>query len=165
MNLLDDLENFIDSDWKEVYEEFKTEERKESISEPVIPDFPSYKEFYEIMVKLMHDPNTPPFLEYFIHRFVRTRDREVKGAKAFEKVWSLFCNPREYDIYTETCNECRRNYSIIVHREPPEILFGRFGETQEMRMRSERVHCSHCGVALLVVAGTVIGLFENSRMI
>ena len=81
--LLDDLEDFLDGDWTEIHEDFKNEEYKKKIAEPVVPDFPNFKEFYELLVSMVGSPNMPPMLEFLIHRF--TRSREKKATPAFEK--------------------------------------------------------------------------------
>ena len=51
-DLLDDIEGFVDSDWKEVYENFKQEEYRKEIQEATIPDYPYYRDFYKALIEI-----------------------------------------------------------------------------------------------------------------
>ena len=113
--LLDDLEEFLDGDWKEIYEENKAEEYRQEISEPVIPDFPKYEEFYKLLVHVMGREDLPPELDYLIHKTIRNQNR--KATEEFDKIWEFFCNPYEYKINKVHCRHCNKKHTVITKRK------------------------------------------------
>ncbi len=156
--LLDDLEDFLDGDWTEIHEDFKNEEYKKKIVEPVVPDFPNFKEFYELLVSMVGSPNMPPMLEFLIHRF--TRSREKKATPAFENVWEFFTDHRSYGTVEETCQGCRKRYEVAYKKESiPRVSIDRWSQETSHELRSEVVACPNCGRPMLHVAGKVVGIF------
>ena len=161
-NLLDDLEGFLDGDWSEIHEEFKNDEYKKTIAEPVVPDFPNFKEFYELLVSLVGNPNVPPMLEFVIHRF--TRNRERLATPAFENVWEFFADPRTYGTVETTCESCRRRFEVAYKKESiPRVSVDRWSQEVSHEWKSEVVACPNCGRPILHVAGRVVGIFMNGR--
>lgn len=160
-NLLDDLEEFVSGDWQEKFKEYQDDLYKDEMKEPVIPDFPSFREFYDLMVEMCTDVTLSPQLVYFINRFLRRRDNKLN--KSFENVWEFFTDPSRYKVYQETCEQCRARYSVIVKLEPitPFRSLDSFGNmAANMTMRQEDVWC-RCGRPFMSVAGSVIGVFKN----
>lgn len=157
--LLDDLEDFINCDWKEVHENFKKEEYQKEISEPVVPDFPVYREFYDLMVELVGDPQISPRLEYMIHRFVRNRSN--KNTKGFERVWEFFTDPSRYKVYEQRCENCHTLHNVITKRQNiPRVNVDMWSHEQVVEMRSEMVACTNCGRPIMSVVGEVVGVFK-----
>ena len=48
--LLDDLEAFVNGDWKTIHAEHEAEEYRKEINEPVIPAIPTFEEFYKLLI-------------------------------------------------------------------------------------------------------------------
>ena len=156
--LLDDLEDFLDGDWSEIHEDFKNEEYKKTIAKPVMPDFPNFREFYDILVSMVGNKDIPPILEFIIHRFTRNRDR--LATPAFENVWEFFADPRTYGTAETTCQQCNRKYEIAYKKESmPRVSIDRWNQETSHELRSEVVACPNCGRPMLHVAGKVVGIF------
>lgn len=159
-DLLDDLEDFVNCDWKEVHDNFQKEEYQKEISEPVIPDFPVYREFYDLMVDIVDDPQVSPRIGYLIERFVRNRSRKIN--KGFERVWEFFTDPRQYQTHEETCGGCRTRYNVISKRQNTYLPRPNIDSwnNQTVEMRSEYVSCPTCGRPFMHLAGEVVGVFK-----
>jgi hypothetical protein len=159
-DLLDDLEEFVDGDWKKIYEENKTEEYRKEIAEPVIPDFPTYDEFYKLLVNLVGRNDIPPEVEFLIHKVIRNQDR--KRSEAFDNIWSLFCDPHRYRVECHSCN-CGSKYTVIIKRTDTYHAFraGGYGNPMETYIKREDIHCQKCGRMFLVTSDKVIGLFRE----
>jgi DNA-directed RNA polymerase subunit RPC12/RpoP len=158
--LLDDLENFVNGDWKVIYKEYEAEEYRKEISEPVIPDIPSYEEFYKLLVLLIGTRDTPPELDYFINKIIYFQD--MKLTKSFEKVWSMFCNPHEYRTISHSCSNCKKSLSVTTQREGRLSIWSERGQNMNTIVhKSEEVHCPSCGYCFLVTTGEVVGIFSN----
>jgi hypothetical protein len=164
-DLLDDLENLVSDDWQKVHEEFKRKEYKEEISKPVIPDFPTFEEFYRLMTELVTEQYLHPMVAELAHRFIRNRDRE--SIPAFEKVWSFFTDPRRYDLFEERCGQCGRDYVVIYERKMmPRVsirMEDMWSHERTMKIKSEVVHCIWCSTPIATITGTVVGVMSNGR--
>lgn len=160
---LNDLEDFIDSDWKEVVKKFQDEEYKKEISEPVIPNFPSYGEFYQTLVELVTKENIPPRLGYMIHRIIAHQDRKV--SESFDKLWSLFCDPLRFVRIGTRCPTCDHPQEIVYSKEPIQAFRRNWEEmSSHAHITQETVHCIKCGSGFYYVAGNLIGVFDNRRI-
>lgn len=162
--LLDDLEDFVNGDWKTIYEEHEKEEYRKEINEPVIPAIPTYEEFYKLLVLQIGRPDTPPELEYLIHRIITYQER--KSTKSFENVWSMFCNPNEYRVMEDNyiCSNCNNKWSIVINRGERIPIFQspRWNDGHQVVERhQEHVHCPCCGYCFMVTTGKVVGVFSN----
>lgn len=149
--LLDDLEEFLDGDWKKIYEENKAEEYRQEISEPVIPDFPKYEEFYKLLVHVMGREDLPPELDYLIHKVIRNQNR--KATEEFDKIWEFFCNPYVYKIDKVQCLHCNKKHTVIT--KIPDRIDTRIWQEaalQEITIEREDIYCPACGCRFLVVA-------------
>ena len=159
--LLDDLEDFVNGDWKTIYEEHEKEEYRKEINEPVIPAIPTYEEFYKLLVLQIGRPDTPPELEYLIHRIITYQEK--KSTRSFENVWSMFCKPEKYRVMEDVCNNCNKKLSVITINERGLPVFREFrnGNEAVTEMYQEHVHCPHCGYRFMVTTGKVVGVFRN----
>lgn len=159
-DILNDLEDFIDSDWKELSQQFQDEEYRKEISEPVIPNFPSYGEFYQSLVELVTDPSIPPQMAMLIHNVTAYQDRKI--SKSFDNIWSLFCDPHRHKIENIRCPQCNKHQTIIFSREnfPQNIR----ESLDRVVVRQETVHCIKCGTGVYYVSGKLIGVFDNRRI-
>lgn len=160
--LLDDLEDFVNGDWKDIFEEHKSEEYRKEVSEPVIPNFPTYEEFYNLLVYQI-GKGIPSELEYLIHRVIAYQDRKIN--KSFENVWEMFCNPYKYKVMEEICKNCNNKISVITIRGEPIRIF----RNNDMflpidSIRQERVHCPSCGYCFMITTGKVVGVFSNREV-
>jgi hypothetical protein len=170
-DLLDDLEDIVDSDWKKVFEKFQDEEYKKEIGEPVIPNYPSYGEFYQTLVELVTHVNIPSQLAMLIHNVLAYQDR--KKSESFDNIWSLFCDPHKHRIENIQCSHCNKHQTIVFSRQnlsvfrptPPHRFSGRaWDRVPETSMKQETVHCIKCGIGFYYVAGKLIGVFDNRRI-
>lgn len=165
-DLLNDLEEFVAGDWKKIYDTQQDEEYKKEISEPVIPDFPRYEEFYKVLVSLI-GRDIPIEVDFLIHKVLRNQDR--KKTESFDNIWAMFCDPHKFKIEKHKCN-CGVGYAVIIHRNSmPILLFENRDENraveQEMYIKQERVYCPKCGANFMTTGGErVIGVFENRRV-
>jgi len=161
--LLDDLEDFVNGDWKDIFEEHKAEEYRKEVSEPVIPDFHTYEEFYNLLVYQI-GKDIPSELEYLIHRIIAYQDR--KSNKSFENVWQMFCNPSKYRVMEEDCKNCNNKISVITTRSSTITVFRNselFRPIDSIR-QEERVHCPSCGYCFMITTGKVVGVFSNREV-
>jgi len=160
-DLLNDLEDFVDSDWKEVFKKFQDEEYKKEIAEPVIPNFPSYGEFYQELVELVTKENIPTRLAFLIHRVLAYQDRKISAS--FDNIWSLFCDPHRCKKDNIRCSQCDYPQTIVYSQEPIRA-FRRDDVIPQTHIRQEVVHCLKCGAGFYYVAGKLIGVFDNRRV-
>jgi hypothetical protein len=170
MELLGDIEKDIDGDWKDIYDKIQKENEWNSMSEPVIPDFPSYDEFYETVLSCLYndDPESrlPVNFLHLLHRVVRNQDRKQdrKKPKSFDKVWEFFCDPHRYKIEQHECN-CGASYTAIFKRSNISSYSLRYRysyEMEEISISQKDVYCIDCGRPFLSVANDeLVGLFGN----
>lgn len=163
-DLLNDLEDFIDSDWKDVFQKFQDEEYKKEIADPVIPNYPSYGEFYQELVDLVTREDIPPRLAFLIHKVIALQSRKISAS--FDNIWSLFCDPHRYTLDHTKCPQCDHPHTVIYSKEPIRAFTqDRMGEIiPHTHIRQETVHCIKCGVGFYYVAGKLIGVFDNRRI-
>lgn len=167
-DLLDDLEDFVGSDWGLVQKDFQRAEYKKEVTHPVIPNI-GYKAFYQLLVDLMDEPQLPPRMAELVYRIVVNRRKKITGA--FEKIWDFFCaEPQHHEVYQEICKTCHASYSVIVKHTAPSISdewrseWRGEGMNQTIQMESERVFCMKCGSAFLHIShGKVVGAVDNKR--
>jgi len=156
--LLDDLEDFVNGDWKDIFEENKAEEYRIEINEPVFPDVPTYEEFYKLLV-LQIGRDIPSELEYLIHRIIAYQDRKL--IKSFENVWNMFCQPEKYKVMKDICANCNNKLSVITIRSGGIPVFREYSNMAVTEMHQEHVHCPRCGYCFMVTTGKVVGVFSN----
>lgn len=163
MELLDDLENLVDDDWKQLYKEHQDDEYKKEIAEPVVPDFPSYPEFYSFLVNMIGRKGLPTDLEHLVWRITRRQDH--KAGKDFENVWNMICDPSMYYKDKHRCNHCNLSYTVITERRRIELTtFRRFGgDPVSTDINHSYVYCPNCGGSFVSTSGKLVGVFENGR--
>lgn len=163
-NLLEDLEGLVDCDWLEVHKEFKREERLQEMSEPVIPDFPNFDDFYNIMLDLSQDQFLSPILAELVHKFLRNQGR--RRPSAFDKVWSFFTDPHRYGTCEIECGNCRSPYTVIYEQSVlPRFTREMWTEIDEhqMTVKQEEVNCPNCGCGMLRLTAKPVGVIDNRR--
>ena len=168
-DLLDDIEGFVDSDWKEVYENFKQEEYKKEISEASIPDYPYYRDFYNSLLEIGFNDlrSLSPRIAELIHFITRDRsEQSLKNVDIFEHLWEILCDRRGlHKIHRITCSHCNKENVILYRRKPinPRVMWElREYDTVNERMTSEIVCCINCGYVIYnVVGGKLIGVFSR----
>jgi len=157
--LLDDLEAFVNGDWKTIHAEHEAEEYRKEINEPVIPAIPTFEEFYKLLILQIGRPDIPPELEYLIHRIITYQEK--KSTKSFENVWSMFCDPSKYSTMEKTCKNCNKELTVITEGRG-RLPMWREGEmTQAVMMNQEHVYCPQCGYCIMITTGKVVGVFSN----
>ena len=167
-DLLDDLEGFVDSDWKQVYEDFKQEEYKKDISEAVVPDYPTYRDFYNELVETIDKelPRISPRLARMIYFITRERsERALHNVDIFENLWACICRRERTIIDSITCSNCHRENVLVYYRHPIDLR-GMWELTDYSRvndrMESIPVHCINCGYLIYnVVGGKLLGVFSR----
>jgi len=164
--LLDDLENLVDDDWKQLYDQHQNDEYKKQIENPVVPDFPSYTEFYSFLVNMIGREGLPIDLEHLIWRITRRQDN--KANQDFENIWNMMCDPSRYYRDEHRCKNCNYLYTVVTERirrmEPSTFIRSRrWNEPVDISHTNTYVHCPHCGVHFVSAVGKVVGVFENGR--
>lgn len=161
-DLLGDIEDLISDDWGEVHKQFLLKEEREAIEEPVIPDFPSYEDFYALLVDMSFEQYLTPQWAEIVHRFTRKRGRKVPPA--FSKLWTMFCDSYRYGVAEMKC-ECGREWAVIYEKEErPRIRdIDLWRQESTMTIRRETVACNRCGKPMLHISGTLVGVMSNGR--
>ena len=161
MELLDDLENLVDDDWKQLYKEHQDDEYKKEIAQPVVPDFPSYAEFYSFIVNMIGRAGLPVDLEHLIWRITRRQDN--KAGQDFENVWNMICDPSRYYKNEHHCKNCNCFHTVITERSriDPSVFIRERGEETVNNISFNRtyVHCPNCGVVFVTTVGKLVGVF------
>lgn len=158
-DVLNDLEDLVDGNWQDIFEEYKSEERKKELAEPVIPAFPSYDEFYETLLNSLNDPNISYHVSSLIHRVLRHQDR--KKSSSFDNIWSLFCDPSRANQQEEVCNHCGREQTIVWINSSYNIDWSTraMDSVQEISVERTPVFCINCGGSFHYVVGKLVGVF------
>jgi hypothetical protein len=162
--LLDDLENLVDDDWKQLYKQHQTDEHKRTIAEPVVPDFPNYAEFYSLLVNMIGRKGMPVEFEHLIWRITRRQDH--KSGKDFENVWNMICDPSRYYKDEHRCQNCNRLFTVVTERrriEPSSFVRTRWDEPVNISRTQTYVYCPACGADFVSTIGKLVGVFENGR--
>jgi hypothetical protein len=157
-DIFSDLEADIEGDWKEIQLKIRKEKAKEvRLNEPKRPYFPSFKEFYDILVDIAYGTNEYE-LKYGVQRLIRGI---IHGAdsgilpSSITKLWEAICNPRDFGVISNcTCERCcnkfdvtyRTNYHNPVRVYNLDDMFSLSAE--ELKMKHFVVYCPICGINL-----------------
>ena len=171
--LLDDIEEIVDDDWKKIYAKHlaedmykRNEELKDKFKTSIsIPRYTTYSQFYNELVNIVHDPyvgsssNFRSLVNMILSRIpIPEKDNKVKS---FEKVWSMFCDNEKFSFNKGTCLHCNKNYVIICEREVQQVR-NIVDDYQIDEVRLYTVMCPTCGLSICRIAGSrFIGIFEE----
>ena len=171
--ILSDIEKDIDGDWKDIYDEVEKKHKFEEIQDVVIPNFPSYEEFYECLIHCLYNDDRmstlPVDFLHMAHRITQSRDME-KPSKSFNELWSFFCDPRRYNTVKRDC-PCGVSYTVILkrsHLQPHRSYSDRsdriFGgaEWERVEINQKYAYCVECGRSFLSLNNEeLVGMFKE----
>jgi predicted nucleic-acid-binding Zn-ribbon protein len=159
-DIFSELEEDISGDWKEIQNKIRAEEFKEKrkVGKPKRPHFPSFNDFYDILLDIAYETNESEALRY-IQRLVR-RVILVGGneplPKSIEKIWEALCNPRDFGCDSIPCRGCSKRYDItykIEYEEDDYHIDDYLNDGIDTRtVKYISVYCPSCGYNLLHLA-------------
>jgi hypothetical protein len=169
-DLLSDLEADLTGDWKKIQEDIQDKEHEEWVkNNPQRWNLPSFREFYHIMLRLFregfsHDNHLHRLLVGIFHN----HRNEDPMPKAFDNIWSIFCDPHRYSCATGVaCRNCRSRWDVMYEKDRMYHRPLRVGDFRDMHMqhtlREERVSCPRCGHGLLNITSSFLPGGKNFK--
>ena len=173
-DFLSDIEYDIERDWndirKEILKKEEKEEKEEILKNKSRPYFPSFDEFYEVLVELgsQLDVNTNEY-KYSLHRLLRgilNNHNNVSLPNTFKKIWEMFCDPIEYQFTVNiSCKRCMTIYDVVYKKQRYNIIpFVDDIPYEDTKVSTKRIHCIECGEMMAYMNGIedLIGIFKSS---
>ncbi len=173
-DFLSDLESDIDGDWKEIQKKIKDKEYGEHLkNNPQRFFYPKFIEFYRVLVDFFRswdgqNDNTMCRDLHMMLRHVFYYKDDHPMPRSFDRIWEMFCNPREFVCKTEiNCRQCSKVYDIFYKNIQTNIrMFDRFGghEHQEEYVSTINVLCPSCGYHMQSIMGAeLFGIFKHEH--
>jgi hypothetical protein len=171
-DFLSDLESDIDGDWEEIQKKIKDKEYEEHLNNnPQRFFYPKFKDFYRVLVGFFRswDGQSDNTMFHDLHMMLRHvfyyKD-DHPMPRSFDRIWEMFCNPREFACKTEiNCKQCSKVYDIFYKNN--NIKIDRFSgvlEQQELQYISINVLCPSCGYHMQsIVGGELFGIFKHEH--
>jgi hypothetical protein len=176
LDFLSELENDVSVSWSEiakrVNDENRKKEKKKLTENKSKIDFPDFDHFYSLLIDIIQARDIPKdrsdinySIRELIARIFRYRNTSSKMPKGFNKLWSMFCNPREYDSVNGTpCSYCGNRWDIFYKQKELErrdfMTIDRWEETYTFK--EERVMCPTCGNTIIVFRDCeVLGIVKS----
>lgn len=150
-DIFSDLEKDIEGDWKEIQTKIRNKENREMrLQKPRRPYFPSFKEFYSILVDIAY--GTKSELEYTVQRLVRrmvyNHGYDSILPNTIIKLWEVIFNPERFECESNyQCPRCKNKFDIIYERHYTNVEINEFRNVilGERRMNFSSVCCPICG--------------------
>jgi hypothetical protein len=132
--------------------------------------FPKYEDFFNILFRIFKSFDGRDLDNYALsdlHVLIRSIFYNHKDPmpKAFDRVWEIFCNPRDFKCHTGIrCEKCNEIYDILIEYDdkPRTYEYDRLVIQEEIYINHCRVACPSCGYDILHLTGAkLVGVFSH----
>ena len=183
-DILKEIELDISGDWEKLAEEFKVKEDKDRDEEKILKnkqriDCSSLNRFYTLLIRILQswgshgdriNPEAYSSLRELIFRMFSDQQNWPNSMPdSFDKVWQIFCDPRNYSCDKNvSCRHCNKEYDIFYqeNNEPIEPVW-QLGTDMEainhhMIRHEETACCPSCGCRMVVyINRKIVGIFSS----